>query len=48
MDEQLNPQELEEVLREKDALSRAVVLETVRFFFLINIFTISLRAAAYL
>lgn len=32
MDEQLNPQELEEVLREKDAHSRAVVLETVSFF----------------
>lgn len=29
MDEQLNPRELEEVLREKDALSRAVVLETI-------------------
>ncbi|KAK6149500.1 hypothetical protein DH2020_017025 [Rehmannia glutinosa] len=29
MDEQLNPQELEEVLREKDAHSRAVVLETI-------------------
>lgn len=29
MDEQLNPQDLEEVLREKDALSRAVVLETI-------------------
>lgn len=29
MDEQLNPQELQEVLREKDALSRAVVLETI-------------------
>ncbi|KAI3456711.1 hypothetical protein Pfo_013374 [Paulownia fortunei] len=29
MDEQLNPQELEEVLRAKDAHSRAVVLETV-------------------
>ncbi|KAK4484903.1 hypothetical protein RD792_007504 [Penstemon davidsonii] len=29
MDEQLNPQELEEVLRSKDAHSRAVVLETI-------------------
>ncbi|KAL6562453.1 cytochrome P450 monooxygenase 59 [Orobanche gracilis] len=29
MDEQLNPQELEEVLRAKDAHSRAVVLETI-------------------
>ncbi|KAG8386601.1 hypothetical protein BUALT_Bualt03G0165300 [Buddleja alternifolia] len=29
MDEQLNPQELEEVLRAKDAHSRAVVLETM-------------------
>ncbi|PIN12431.1 putative peptidyl prolyl cis-trans isomerase [Handroanthus impetiginosus] len=29
LDEQLNPQELEEVLREKDAHSRAVVLETI-------------------
>ncbi|KAL7130636.1 hypothetical protein ABFS83_13G148300 [Erythranthe nasuta] len=29
MDEQLNPQEIEEVLREKDAHSRAIVLETI-------------------
>lgn len=38
MDEQLNPQELEEVLRAKDAHSRAVVLETVRILFIINIY----------
>ena len=29
MDEQLNPAELEEVIREKEARSRAVVLESV-------------------
>ena len=31
MDEQLGPNELEEVLRSKEAHSRAVVLETVSF-----------------